>query len=166
MNRRLFLALMPVALTTGCGFQLRRHDGVPFNRVYLDAPAGSAVAQRLRALLVQGGRTKLVSSANEADAVVRLGNDARTRTILSLSGAGRVTEFRLGLTISYSVLGREGQVLAETETIELTRDLTYDDRQVLAKGAEEALLYRDMDDIAALRILRRLQALKPANGRS
>jgi len=33
---------------------------------------------------------------------------------------------------------------------------------VLAKGAEEQLLYRDMDDNAAQRIMRRLQAIKPA----
>ena len=60
----------------------------------------------------------------------------------------------------------DGRVLAETERIELVRDLTYDDSQLLAKGAEETLLYRDMDENAAMRILRRLQALKPANGRS
>ncbi|MFP5404729.1 MAG: LPS assembly lipoprotein LptE, partial [Gammaproteobacteria bacterium] len=79
------------------------------------------------------------------------------------SGAGRVTEYRLGLTLRYSVSGREGAALAAEEVIELARDLTYDDAQILAKGAEEELLYRDMDENAALRIVRRLQALKPAS---
>jgi len=44
--------------------------------------------------------------------------------------------------------------------------MTYDDSQLLAKGAEEQLLYRDMEDMAALRIMRRLQNLKPGNGAS
>jgi len=48
----------------------------------------------------------------------------------------------------------------------VTRDITYDDTKVLAKGTEEQLLYRDMDDNAALRILRRLQSLKPGIGAS
>ena len=44
MNRRLFLALVPAALAAGCGFQLRRYDGLPFASLYIDAPGGSAVA--------------------------------------------------------------------------------------------------------------------------
>lgn len=166
MNRRQFFALTPVLLVAGCGFELRRYDGVPFTSLYLNAPAGSPVEQRLRTLLVAGGRTRLAATAAEAEAVLRLSNDTRSKTILSLSGAGRVTEYRLGLQISYSVVSPDGRVLAETERIELVRDLTYDDSQLLAKGAEETLLYRDMDENAAMRILRRLQALKPANGRS
>ncbi len=166
MNRRLFLALTPALLAAGCGFQLRRFDGVPFASLYIDAPPDNTVAQRLRTLLTAGGKTRLAASAVEADALLKLTQDLRTKTILSLSGAGRVTEYRLGLQVSYSVVDREEHVLAEAENIELTRDLTYDDSQLLAKGAEETLLYRDMDENAALRILRRLQALKPANGRS
>lgn len=166
MNRRHFLALTPALLVAGCGFQLRRTDGVPFASLYLDAPPGNAVAQRLRTLLVAGGRTRLTATAGEAEAILKLSSDTRSKTILSLSGAGRVTEYRLGLQLSYSVVSPDGRVLAETEGIELVRDLTYDDAQLLAKGAEEALLYRDMDENAAQRILRRLQALKPADGRS
>lgn len=165
MNRRQFLALTPALLVAGCGFQLRRYDGVPFVSLYLDAPSGNAVAQRLRTLLAAGGRTRLTATAAEAEAVLKLSDDTHSKTILSLSGAGRVTEYRLGLQISYSVLGPDERVLAEAETIELTRDLTYDDSQLLAKGAEQDLLYRDMEENAAMRILRRLQALKPANGR-
>ena len=166
MKRRAFLALTPAILLAGCGFQLRRYDGVPFATMYIEAATGNAVAQRLRTLLAAGGRTRLATTAAEADAVLRLTRDERSKNILSLSGAGRVTEYRLGLLVSYSVVGRDARVLAETETIELTRDLTYDDSQLLAKGAEEALLYRDMDENAAMRILRRLQALRPANGAS
>jgi LPS-assembly lipoprotein len=64
------------------------------------------------------------------------------------------------------VSGRDERIWAATESIELIRDMTYDDSQLLAKGAEEQLLYRDMEDMAALRIMRRLQNLKPGNGAS
>jgi LPS-assembly lipoprotein len=43
--------------------------------------------------------------------------------------------------------------------------MTYDDSLLLAKGAEEQLLYRDMDDNAAIRIVRRMQAIKPADSK-
>ena len=159
MKRRFFLAALPAALAAGCGFQLRRVDGMPFASLYVDAPPDSVVAQRLRTLRATDRRTRLAASAAEAEAVLKLTREERTRTILSLSGAGRVTEYRLGLRLRYSVSGRDERVLAAPETIELNRDMTYDDSQLLAKGAEEQLLIRDMDDTAALRILRRLQSI-------
>jgi LPS-assembly lipoprotein len=164
MNRRFFLAALPAALAAGCGFQLRRLDGMPFGSLYIDGPAGSAVAQQIRSMLNADKKTRLVASAAEADAVLKLTAEKRTKTILSLSGGGQVTEYQLALHLSYSVHGKDGRILATPENIELNRTLTYDASKVLAKGAEEQLLYRDMDDNAALRILRRLQALKPGDG--
>lgn len=161
MNRRLFLAVFPAALATGCGFQLRRLEGIPFASLYVDAPPGSVVAQRIIASLKANAATRLAPSAAEAEAVLKIHSEARSKTILSLSGAGRVTEHRLGLNMIYTVSGKNDRSLAVPEVIELSRDLTYDDAQLLAKSAEEALLYRDMEDNAARRILRRLQTIKP-----
>jgi len=166
MNRRLFLAAFPAALAMGCGFQLRRLEGVPFASLYIDAPPGSAVAQRIRNTLIADKDTRLAATAGEAEAVLQLGPEERTKVILSLSGAGRVTEYRLGLRLTYSISGKDARTLATAEVIELNRDMTYDDSQLLAKGAEEQLLYRDMEENAALRIMRRLQSLHPGNGSS
>jgi LPS-assembly lipoprotein len=161
MKRRLFLVAMPALLAAGCGFKLRRLDSLPFASVYIDAPPGSAVAQRIRDALVGDGNAQVAASAGEAEAVLKLGQELRSKSILSLSGAGRVTEYRLGLQVGYSISGKDGRSWAVPETIELVRDMTYDDAQVLAKGAEEQLLYRDMEETAALRILRRLQDIPP-----
>lgn len=161
MNRRFFLAALPAALAAGCGFQLRRVEGIGLASMYVDAPPSSAVAQRIRSILTTNRKTRLATNAAEAEAVLKITKEERTKVILSLSGAGRVTEYRLGLRLSYSVEGKEGHTLAAPEVIELTRDITYDDTKVLAKGAEEQLLYRDMEDNAIQRIVRRLQAIKP-----
>lgn len=160
MNRRLFLAAVPALLAAGCGFQLRRYDEIPFASLYVDAPSGSLVAQRIRNSLITNRTTRLAANAGEAEAILKIGREERTKVILSLSGAGRVTEYQLGLKLNYWVSDKTGHPLAAPESIELTRDITYDDTKVLAKGAEEQLLYRDMDDNAAQRIMRRLQAIK------
>ncbi len=162
MKRRAFLAVLP-AFVAGCGFQLRRVDTMPFASLYLDAPPGSAVAQRVNAGLRSVRNVRLTGSAAEADVVLKIGAEERSKTILSLSGAGRVTEYRLGLYLRYGIEGRDGRVLAAPETFELVRDMTYDDRVLLAKGTEEQLLYRDMDEVAAQRILRRLHNLHLPN---
>lgn len=163
MNRRLFLVVVPALLAAGCGFQLRRLDEVPFASLHVDAPHDGAVAQRIRRALAASKQTRLAASAAEAEAVLVLGQETRSKTILSLSGAGRVTEYRLGLQLTYGIRDKDGRTLAAAETIELTRDITYDDAQVLAKSAEEQLLYRDMDDNAARRIMRRLQSIGPGS---
>jgi LPS-assembly lipoprotein len=165
MNRRLFLALIPAALAAGCGFQLRRYDGLPFASLYIDAPAGSLVAQRLHSMLASDKTTKLAATAAEAEAVLKITHEERVKSILTLTGGGRVSEYRMTLNLSYFVIGKGGSVLAEPETLELNRAMTYDDSLLLAKGAEEQLLYRDMDDNAAIRIVRRMQTIKPADSK-
>jgi len=164
MNRRLFLAAIPAALAAGCGFQLRRLDGIPLASLYIDAPPGSAIAARIREMLALNQGTRLTATAAEAEGVLKIAREERNKTILTVSGAGLVTEYRLSLVLTYSIQDKDARTLAEPETIELHRDMTYSDSQLLAKGDEEQLLYRSMYDGAALRIIRRLQALKPGNG--
>ena len=161
MKRRNFLWLAPAALLAGCGFKLRRLEGIPFTRLQLDAPAGSAVGEVIRKSLVSNNVAQLVNSAGQAEAVLKIGPEVATKTILSLSGAGRVTEYRLMYRVSYSVYAPDGQPWVESEVIELTRDLTYSDAAYLAKSAEETLLFSDMQYQAAQQILRRLRSLKP-----
>ena len=160
MKRRNFLLLVPAVLA-GCGFKLRRLEGIPFARLRLDVPPASAVGELIRKALVSGGYVKLVDTADQAEAVLKLGAESSTKTILSLSGAGRVTEYRLLYRISYSVFTPEGRPWIESDMIELTRDYTYTDTAFLAKSSEEGLLYRDMQYQAAQQILRRLRSLKP-----
>lgn len=162
MKRRLFIAALPVVLAAGCGFQLRQLEGMPFATLYIDAPNGSPVAQRIRAALKASRSTHLVASPGEAEAILKIEREERARSILSLSGAGRVIEYRLNLILVYSIVDKNQRVLAEPETIDLSRDMTYSDSELLAKNAEERLLYSDMDDNAALRIIRRMQALSSA----
>jgi LPS-assembly lipoprotein len=47
-------------------------------------------------------------------------------------------------------------------SIELSREMTFNDAAILAKEAEEQLLYRDMQADMAQQILRRLSAAQPA----
>ena len=75
MNRRLFLAAVPALLATGCGFQLRRYDGIPFATLYVDAPPGSLVAQRIRNSLISNKKTRLTANAGEAEAVLKISQE-------------------------------------------------------------------------------------------
>ena len=59
-----------------------------------------------------------------------------------------------------SVADTFGVEVAAPFTIHLTSDFSYSDEQVLAKQAEEATLYRAMEQEALRQIVRRLSYLK------
>jgi LPS-assembly lipoprotein len=146
--------LAGLALSAGCGFHLRGQSTLPFTSAYVEAAANSVMAGRLRTLLGQEG--KLTEQRDKADTVIRLTGESRVKTILSLSGAGKVREYRLTHKISVSAVDSQGRELLAPSEIQLSRDFSFSDAQLLAKEAEEAALQRDMDEDTLRQITRRL----------
>lgn len=163
-RRAFFLALLALPLS-GCGFHLRGDVALPFKTLYIDAPGYnqlqvSSFYQRLAKRLQVSGAA-LASSPAQAQVVLKILPESRTRTILALTSAGQVAEYRITLALSYAVLGPDGRAIAAPQTINLTRDYTYNTNQYLAMGAEEDLLYRDMENAVIEQIAQRLQDIKP-----
>ena len=80
--------------------------------------------------------------------------------ILSLSSAGRVTEFQLVRTFAFRVVDQEGRDLLAPGQIVIRRDISFSDATVLLKESEEVLLQRDMQNDLIQQLLRRLAAAK------
>ncbi len=157
MKRRHFLLALTLPLA-GCGFQLRGAQRIPYRSVYIQTPdRESAFVRRLEQTL-KDNQVAIGASAREADAVLILSQEKKNRTILALSGGGRVREYRLNYAVNYSLNDREGKTIYPDSLIQLTRDFTYDDNLYLAKNAEEAFLYRDLEEDASQQILRRLRS--------
>lgn len=151
-------ALLPLVLAAvvgGCGFQLRGSATVPFQTLYIpDARTG--VALNLKRNIEAGTNAKVVDDPTKADAILELSAENKEKIILSLSGTGRVSEFRLRYSVRYRVHDGKGNEYVPSSLVQLTRDMTYDDSQILAKEAEEQLLFRDMQSDMVQQVLRRL----------
>ena len=96
----------------------------------------------------------------EAEAILQVINASNERRILSLSGGGRVREFELVFRISTRLLDTNGIEIAPQTEIVLTRILPFLDAQILAKEAEEQMLYRDMQSDAVQQIIWRLSTIR------
>jgi LPS-assembly lipoprotein len=155
MKRRAFLALLSALPLAGCGFQMRGSHAIPYRSIYVDAPKDSPTARQLASALRSQGIT-VAESAKDADARLKLFEEKQNRSILSLSGGGRVREYRLNYSLRYSLTGKDGSEIYPAAVIQSSRDFTYDDNLYLAKTAEENFLYRDLQDDAVQQILRRL----------
>ena len=151
-------------LLAGCGFQLRGVADVPFESLYLPN-ATTGIALDLKRNIQAGTRVKVVDDAKGAQAVMHFTEETRQKEILSLTGTGRVREFQLRYRVGFRVSDNKGGDYVPQNTIILTRDVTFNDTEILAKEQEEQLLFRDMQSDMVQQIMRRLSTAKPAAAR-
>jgi LPS-assembly lipoprotein len=69
-----------------------------------------------------------------------------------------VREYQLRYRVAFRVHDGKGGDYVPQTTIQLTRDISFNDSEILAKEAEEGLLYRDMQTDMVQQIMRRLAA--------
>lgn len=153
-------ALLFTMLLAACGFQPRGEANLPFDTLYVQAPTGSQFATQFRRMVSAGSSTRIIDNAKGAEATLVLISEKREKNILSLSGGGRVSEYQLRYLMSYRVIDRDVVEIIPVTEIALRRDLSYSDTETLSKEAEEALLFRDMQNDAVQQLLRRLQLTK------
>ena len=90
--------------------------------------------------------------------MVRIQRDRSGRRVLSVSARNTPQEYEIFYSVEYSV-DRGGKEVLETQPLELMRNLSFDETQLLAKDREEAIAARgDGADLAML-VMRRLESL-------
>jgi len=148
-------------LLAACGFHLRGDANMPFSTLYIDAVnPGSALVVELRSNL-EANHVKLVNSAQQADMVLNIAMDLPEKQILTLGSSGRVSEFQLRYRVSLRGYDSQQREWLPADELLLSRDYTYDDTQILAKQAEETMLYQSMRSDMVQQIMRRLSRAKP-----
>jgi len=160
-NFRLPFLLLAALLLDACAFHLRDQMTMPFNALYLDTgkPSTPMVAELKRSL--EANHVKLVNTAAESDVILKIVFESTDKQILTLGGNGRVSEFRLNYHISFRAYDLKQRDWIPAEEMSLYRDLSYDDTLVLAKEAEENLLYKSMRSDIVQQIIRQLSQSKP-----
>jgi LPS-assembly lipoprotein len=159
------VALLAVLVLSACGFRLRGSGPqpvLPFKTLFLGVTEGSPIAVPLRRNLDAMRNIEIVSDRKQADAALEVLSEGRDKQVLSLNSQGRVREYTLLYRLSFRVVDKEGrQLLAPTELV-IRRIQSFNESQVLAKEAEEATLYREMQSDLVQQVLRRISAIKPA----
>jgi LPS-assembly lipoprotein len=158
LSRALVVALA-LALAS-CGFRIRGTADLPFESLYLPG-ANTGIGLDLKRHIEAGTGAKVVDNPAAAQAVMVFTEEAREKEILSLTSTGRVREFQLRYRVGFRVHDGKGADYVPSNVIQLTRDVTYNDAEILAKEQEEQLLFRDMQADMVRQILRRLAAAKP-----
>jgi LPS-assembly lipoprotein len=165
MQRRALLSLAASAATlslAGCGFALRKAPNFAFTTLYSGLSESSPLGVELRRSLQSTGKVQVINDArriNEAQVILEVLSDQREKVVLSLNASGQVREFQLRLRFRFRLRTLAGKELIPETEILLQRDISFNESAVLAKEAEEALLYRDMQSDIVQQIMRRLAAV-------
>ncbi|MES2071473.1 MAG: LPS assembly lipoprotein LptE [Pseudomonadota bacterium] len=155
-----FASLFALALLlSACGFAMRGAVSFPFKSIYVGFSDASPLGGELKRNIRANGQTVIASNPNDAEVILDVLAENREKVILSLNSQGRVREYNLLYTLRFRVRDKAGKEFLEPTDISLKRNITFNESQVLAKEAEEAVLYRDMQTDLVQQVMRRLAVL-------
>jgi len=158
------VALLAMVMLSACGFRLRGSGPqpvLPFKTLFVSVSDTSPVGVQLRRNLDAMSNIEVVTDRKLADAALEVLSEGRDKQVLSLNSQGRVREYTLLYRLNFRVVDKQGrQLLAPTELV-IRRIQSFNENQVLAKEAEEATLYREMQSDLVQQVLRRVSSIKP-----
>jgi LPS-assembly lipoprotein len=147
-------------LLAACGFHLQGRQPLPsqFAYTYVDTKDEQTdFVQNLRKALL-GSKVTVIPTKGSASATINVHDDELTERILSVSARNIPTEYELTYRVTFSVV-TEGKTLIDNEEISATREISFDEAQLLAKEREQEILSEALArDLVAL-VMRRLAAL-------
>ena len=153
--------LVAVSLLAGCGFKLRSSQNFAFQTVAVTPERGAGVAAELTRYLGEAVRPVAPRDGGAPpEAIVDILQELREKSVVGVNASGQVREFQLRIKVKFRMRTPKGvELIAPTEIVQ-QRDISFNESAVLAKEAEEALLYRDMQTDIVQQLLRRLAAVK------
>ncbi len=166
MTRRATLVLISQASLAGlalaaCGFKLRGNQNYAFQTLAIMPNPGGALAIELRRSVASAVRVLAADeSLMQAQVVLDIVQEQREKTVVGVNSSGQVREFQLRIRVKFRVRKPDGQELTPETEILQQRDISFNESAVLAKEAEEVLLYRDMQTDIVQQLMRRLASVK------
>jgi len=152
------LLLGLLVAVTACGFHPRGSSALPSEMavtfIKSGQPYGSLVDDFSAALQAQGGQVTTLRS--EATAILHIVSNLIEKRVLSVDTAGKVLEYEIQQTISFSVETSEKLPLVEQQEVSLARDYIFSSAEALSTEREDKIirrvLQRNLVNLAMLRI--------------
>jgi LPS-assembly lipoprotein len=143
------LVVATAATLAGCGFHRRIPQPLNYERIALTGfVERSTMVDEIRRALPSTAH--IVPTMLESQIVIQAIEDTR--------------ELELHVKLRYRVLDPKGAELLPLVDLERFRDLTYDEKDALAKDTELKALYRDMQSDMAYQLIRVLSAVGNPTG--
>ena len=154
---RLVLPLLFLLALSACGFHPRAELKLPESvgpiAVQTSDPY-SPLGLELAATLERAGVGGAPEGARSAS--LRIGDEIWSTKPLSVDELARVREYITRYRVQFSLVDADGKVLVAPQTLELSREYTYDITASAGSPAEQELIQRELRHDMQRAILRRL----------
>lgn len=155
---RMVLAAVIMLSLSACGFHLRGESKLhtSFSTLSIEGREGQAFRQILVGKLEKSG----VEIDSSAPYTILLLDEESERRVSAYSTRAKSAGFELKRTITFKIIGPSQKVeeVKETEMFS-RRHLLFREDQVVGKQDEEVLLWQEMDQELAERIIRKLDSI-------
>jgi LPS-assembly lipoprotein len=147
-----------LATASGCGFALRQPPRLGFGSIALQGFAPrSPLAEELKRQLAQ--QVRVLEDGSRAALVLHALEDRRDRSVVASTSAAQVRDLQLRVLLRFRVTTPAGRELVPRAELLAKRELSYSETAALAKEAEEAELFREMQSDLVTQVMRRLAAV-------
>lgn len=111
---RILIVCIFSVMLSACGFELRGYGQPPtvfsFISIYISDPDSYSITAEVKRTILSGKSTRVVDDARGAEAILEVLKQTNEKSILSLSGEGRVREFLLRYLVSYRLVDGRGWI--------------------------------------------------------
>jgi len=157
---RFLVLLLSALLLTACGFHPRARLQLPDTLgpiAVQTADPYSPLGLELSATLERAGYAGAADGAPSA--ALKITDESWKTSPLSVDELARVREYITRYRVQFALVGADGQLVLEPQTIELSREFTYDITASAGSPAEQELIQRELRRDMQAAILRRLDVV-------
>jgi LPS-assembly lipoprotein len=160
---RLALILVSAALLAACGFHPRAQLQLPASVGPISVQTSdpySPLGLELATALERSGA--IAPAEGQASAMLKITGEAWDTKPLSVDQFARVREYITRYKVDFVLADAEGKLLIDPQSIELSREYTYDINASAGSPAEQELIQRELRRDMEAAVLRRLDlVLRP-----
>lgn len=156
---RLLPLLLAALALAACGFHLRQNANLPaaMQRVHLDARGGSHFQRQLARALESAGVT-VEDAGGPGIAEFSVPTAAFSTDTLTSGGYARISEYAVHYTVRFGVTDDAGQVLVPAQTINMSREFSYDASNTVGNASQVEQIQKSLDEDMVQAIMFRLEA--------
>lgn len=155
----LSVAIFCIALI-GCGFHARGewHLSPPLQKMYLETNDPYGQLSRELTQQLKASNMLFAQHRNDATVVLRIEQDSTSQDLLSLNATQQTRQYKLTLTIRFSLQDINGVVILPTQIVQDSRIITIQSNQILGSSNEITLMTKQMHQGLANTMLNRLES--------
>jgi LPS-assembly lipoprotein len=153
------LSILAMSALSACGWRLRGKIDLPYKNVLISGNLTQELRDDLD-MMFRVNNIQIVNNVKDAELVLEIISEQNARQILSYSGAGQITAYRIISRLVFRAFDQNGIELMPESDIYLTRDIDFNQSNVQAFDQQVLEFVKTMRIDIVTQLMRRLASIK------